>query len=223
MARVEVASIRCSLLAHESKERESLQAQMVRHSQRLSKLLEADHWRLSQRWSTSTNSDTEAFAPASTQNSLINDARQSGLSFTAFGQETVYMNFRTWLLGQPWSDQDKILEKLREDVLFDRLPGDYAAPNRLPTEAVPIPRLLEAIPLIQGRVVPSSPRVVDIRAANHSVVPTQPSIHGVPDHKRSRSDSILAHGSINGRREAMRRRDETFFRLTGTRPSDAEQ
>lgn len=157
------------------------------------------------------------------RNSLTQDTRQSGLSFTAFGQETVYMNFRTWLLGQPWSDQDKILEKLREDVLSDRLPGDYKTPGILPADIVPIPPLLEAIPLVQGREVPSSLRVVDIRGANHSVVPTQSSSPGVTDHKRSRSDSILAHGTINGRREAMRRRDETFFRLTGTRPSDADQ
>jgi hypothetical protein len=51
---------------------------------------------------------------------------ETKLTLTMPGQEAVYVRFRTWLLTQPWSDQDKILEALRSEVYSDRLSKDQA-------------------------------------------------------------------------------------------------
>jgi hypothetical protein len=131
MAREDVNSIRSSL-AHFSAQEGSLQAQIVRHSQRLSKLLETDRQRLSQSWSkfVSTIVDNVPEAVPIVHSALPRDItdkhQEPEINFGVPGQGAVYLAFRTWLLEQPWSDQDKIVEALRADVLTDRLPKDIS-------------------------------------------------------------------------------------------------
>ncbi|KAH4861829.1 hypothetical protein HBH75_025950 [Parastagonospora nodorum] len=135
IARMEVNSIRDSL-TRSSWGEDSLQDQVVRHSQRLSKLMEEDHRRLSQRWSAlllsnHDNSDTslhgEGFLGQVVETSDEPVLPGAHVTFTMPGQEATYIQFRKWLLWQPWSLQDQILEALRSEVFSDRLWKDQAS------------------------------------------------------------------------------------------------
>lgn len=134
LARIEVDSIRDSF-TRSSTGQESFQDQVIRYSQRLSKLMENDHRTLSQRWSMLLSSSTDGIGEPLYDEDNIYAAHRLGdkqempepkLTLTLPGQEEKYTQFRTWLLCQPWSDQDSILEALRSDVFYDRLSKDKA-------------------------------------------------------------------------------------------------
>jgi hypothetical protein len=129
MARADVKSMRSSLSLFSAKEG-SLQAQIARHSQRLSKLMETDHQSLSQRWSNLPSSCADDLAETMLQGGVFHSALPrdtpdkhpwSEVISTTPKHPAVYVRFQTWLLEQPWSDQDNIVEALRAEVLSDRL------------------------------------------------------------------------------------------------------
>lgn len=127
MARGDVNSIRSSLKSTFDQQ-ESLQARISLHSQRLSMLIAEDHKRLSQRWSRPLDADF-SLNDNSHHGKQTSFARQEK---TAYGepvldsfsndpeQQTIYVNFRNWLLMQPWSQQDGILIALRSAMHSDR-------------------------------------------------------------------------------------------------------
>lgn len=135
IARMEVNSIRDSL-TRSSWGEDSLQDQVVRHSQRLSKLMEEDHRRLSQRWSALMLSNYDGSDTSLHGEGLLGPAVEvsdepvppgAHITFTMPGQEATYMQFKVWLLKQPWSLQDQILEALRSELFSDRLSKDQAS------------------------------------------------------------------------------------------------
>jgi hypothetical protein len=98
--------------------------------------MEEDHRRLSQRWSAlfisnHDNSDTslhgESFLGLAVEASDEPVPPGAHVRFTMPGQEATYMQFKKWLLWQPWSLQDQILEALRSEVFSDRLWKDQAS------------------------------------------------------------------------------------------------
>jgi hypothetical protein len=189
LARIEVASMRDGL-TQSSEERESLQAQLTRHSQRLSKLMEADHQRLSQRWSsmrTSSIPDVDEAPNATPGSDLLQDEPGPNLTFSAFGENDVYIQFRSWFLRQAWIDQHNIIESLKEDRLSWRQPYQFPPPVKLAFGTdVQAPLLLEARPLLQSRGLQSSHKA----SRSAEIITQGPPLgrNGVPAHERPRSE-----------------------------------